>query len=64
MEQKFEKLLSQLSDMEMISPHDRLSRLIEQTADMDGGELDEYDLELVSAARAQPYQEFLKRLGK
>ena len=62
---KFEKLLSQLSDMETISPDDRLSKLIAHTADAEtDDELDEYDLDLVSAAGQQPYQKFLKRLGE
>lgn len=61
--EQFEKLLSQLSDMEMISPNDRLSKLIARTADADD-ELDEYELDMVSAARSQPYQEFLRRMGK
>lgn len=62
---KFEKLLSQLSDMETISPDDRLSKLIAHTADAEtDDELDEYDLDLVSAAGAPPYQEFLRWLDK
>lgn len=63
--EEFEKILSQLPDMEMISPNDRLSRLITRAADAKADdELDEDNLTLVSAAGARPYQEFLKRLGK
>lgn len=64
MEQQIEKMLSQLSDMEIIAPCDRLSKLIRQTADAGDSELDECDLEQVSAAGLQPYQKFLKRLGE
>ena len=56
-------MLSQLSEMEMLEPGDRLSNLIRQTAEASDDELDELDLELVSAAGRSPYQEFLKRLG-
>ena len=64
MKQPFEKMLSQLSDMEMLSPGDRLSKLVEQTDDAQDDELDVCDLDMVSAAGRSPYQEFLRRLGK
>ena len=62
--EKIEKVLSQLSDMERLDPCDRLSKLVQKTMDADDSELDEHNLELVSAARQQPYQKFLKRIGK
>ena len=59
----FEKILSQLFDMETLDPCDRLSKLIQETVDEDDIELDENELELVTAAGLPPYQEFMRRLG-
>lgn len=58
------KLLSLLADMESFSPHDKLSKIVSDAADRDSGELSEWDLDLVSAAGAQAYQKFLRKLDE
>lgn len=60
---KIEELLELAGDMESFPiEEDRLSSLV---AEVDDGELDEYDLSLVAAASKPPsYRDFLKRYSK
>lgn len=54
-----------LSDMESLSSHhDKLSAIVAGTATRDGGELNEWELDLVSAAGGEMYQKFLQRLNE
>ena len=62
--ENMEKLLRLFSDMERLSPRDKLSGTVMAAAAQDAGELNEWELDLVSAAGGEMYQKFLRRLDE
>ena len=60
MEQKFERFLKLLSDMDYIQTEDALAKMINAVKN---SELTEAELDNVSAASKPDYEKFLKRLN-